>query len=238
MPPEASRLPRPPARRSCRPPAGAGTEERGERCDVVVAGADADRFQREPAEDPLALLQALGGARFPGAAGPRIRQVDEHHLAGLRIGDRPEAADLRQLLLDRIAQHQRNDVVPPRQHRERLLVSVREEVAHHEDHCSAPLRPAEMTERRGGGKKNGGPRPPAARPSTGGRPPRPPPTPARASSFPPRGTPPPTRPPARPRAAAQSGPSPGGGKKGGPAPDPRAPRVGVRGPPPFFFPRR
>src|SRR2546428_11682208 len=91
MPPEASRLPRPPARRSCRPPAGAGTEERGERCDVVVAGADADRFQREPAEDPLALLQALGGARFPGAAGPRIPQGDEHPLPRLPIGDPAEA---------------------------------------------------------------------------------------------------------------------------------------------------
>src|SRR5256712_11350815 len=89
MPPEASRLPRPPARRSCRPPAGAGTEERGERCDVVVAGADADRFQREPAEDPLALLQALGGARFPGAAGPPTRQGDGPHLARARVRGPP-----------------------------------------------------------------------------------------------------------------------------------------------------
>src|SRR3989442_9150277 len=103
MPPEASRLPRPPARRSCRPPAGAGTEERGERCDVVVAGADADRFQREPAEDPLPLLQALGGARFPGAAGPRIPHVDDDHLTRLPIRQLPKAPHLPQLLLAPLA---------------------------------------------------------------------------------------------------------------------------------------
>src|SRR3989442_11425769 len=92
MPPEASRLPRPPARRSCRPPAGAGTEERGERCDVVVAGADANRFQREPAEDQLSLLQALGAARFPAAAAARGPQVVEDPLAAPPTGARPRTA--------------------------------------------------------------------------------------------------------------------------------------------------
>ena len=90
-----------------------------DRVDEIVAGrelqrVDAGRLERLP---QLRLARRRGGSE--ALPEPAVVGVDEELLAGLGILDDQET-EIRQLLLQRVVEADRDDIVAPRELRERL----------------------------------------------------------------------------------------------------------------------